>query len=141
MTRFEVGNAAGVMRHVQGAAVVCLAIDAQAFDGGEDFSRGFTQHLVQAAALLMAKGGFDIVGTNPGTGVDQTDVAPGAAVTDFPGLQHNHRLARLQQVQRGAKAGDTTANDADVGLEFAGQFIDRRREPGYMFPQTLLAQL
>ncbi|MNG87049.1 hypothetical protein D3C79_458410 [compost metagenome] len=138
---FKVSNTTGVVSHVQGASVVCLAVNTQAFDGGENFSWRFAEHLVQATALQLAKGGFNVIGTNPGTGVDQADVAPGTAVTDFPGLQHNHRLALFEQVQRSAQTGNAAADDADVGLEFGGQFIDRRSELGDMFPQTLLTQL
>ncbi|MNV71156.1 hypothetical protein D3C71_1641620 [compost metagenome] len=140
MAGFEVGEAGGVVRHVQGAFVLRLAVDAEAVDHGEHFAWGFTQHLVQAAALFLAQGRLDIVGANPGAGVDQADVASGATVADFPGLQQDDRLALLKQVDRRRQAGDTATDDTHIGLVLSGQGLGGDGRFADEFPQAFLTQ-
>ena len=140
MACFKVGDASGVVRHVQRAFVLGLAVDAEAFDHGEHFSRGFAKHLVQAAALLLAEGGLDVVGADPGAGVDQADVAPGATVADLPGLQHDHRLALFEQVDGRRQAGNTAADHTDIGLVLTGQGLGGDGRFADVFPQALLTQ-
>ncbi|MNT13698.1 hypothetical protein D3C72_1486780 [compost metagenome] len=136
----EVGDTGGVVRHVQRAFVLGLAVDAKAFDHGEHFGRGFAEHLVQAAALLQAEGGLDIVGADPGAGVDQADVAPGATVTDLPGLQQDHRLALFEQVDGRRQAGNAAADHTDIGLVLTGQGLGGDGRFADVFPQALLTQ-
>ncbi|MCY1427826.1 hypothetical protein D9M71_436890 [compost metagenome] len=128
------------MRHVQRALVLGLAVDAKALDHGEHFSRGFAKHLVQAAALLLAEGGLDVIRADPGTGVDQPDVAPGAAVADLPGLQQDHRLALFEQVDGRRQAGNAATDHADIGLVLTGQGLGGHARFADEFPQAFLTQ-
>ncbi len=140
MAGLEVGDTGGVVRHVQRAFVLGLAVDAKAFDHGEHFGRGFAEHLVQAAALLQAEGGLDIVGADPGAGVDQADVAPGATVTDLPGLQQDYRLALFEQMDGRRQAGNAATDHADIGLVLTGQSLGGDGRFADEFPQAFLTQ-
>ena len=140
MAGLKVGDAGGVVRHVQRAFVLGLAVDAQALDHGEHFSRGFAEHFVQAAALLLAEGGLDVVRADPGAGVDQAHVAPGAAVADLPGLQQDHRLALFEQVDGRRQAGNAATDHANIGLVLTGQGLGGDGRFADEFPQAFLTQ-
>ncbi|MNE08064.1 hypothetical protein D3C80_1007090 [compost metagenome] len=140
MAGLQIGNAGGVVGHVQRAFIAGLAVDAVAFDHGEDFGRRLAQYFVQTAALLFAESHLDVVGANPGAGIDQPDVAPRATVAKLPGFQHHHALALFQQVDRRGQAGDATTDNADIRLDIAGQCDGGRRCWRHVFPQTFLTQ-
>jgi hypothetical protein len=116
MTRFEIGGAGAIVGHVQIALTMNLAVDAMALDHGEYLRGRVPQCLVQPRALGGAQGRLDVVGADPGAGIDQPDIAPGAAMADLVGFEHHHPLALLEQPDGRAQAGDAGADDADIGL-------------------------
>ncbi len=140
VTALQIGHAAGVVRHVQGALAAQLAIDAEAFDGLHHQRRRPPQHGVELFSLLGAEGGDHLVRGNPGAGVDQSDITSRPAVADLVRFQHAHRTAGLQQVERRRKPGETGADHTYVGALLAVQARRSGQARRNHFPQTPLLQ-
>ncbi len=125
-TALQIRQAFAVVRHVQVAGAGVLAID---------------ERRVEAAGLDAAQHFFQCIGRDPGAGVDQTDVAPGAAVADLMRLDHAHRFAAFKQLQRSRQAGEPGAYNAHIGVSLTGQHRAQRTLRSQLFPQTAFSKL
>jgi hypothetical protein len=53
------------------------------------------------------------------TANELTAVAPGGAPADAVGLQQHHLVTGFGQIDGGVETGETAADDADLGIQFA----------------------
>ncbi|MNP06309.1 hypothetical protein D3C76_982850 [compost metagenome] len=118
-TAAQVGQPAGVVRHVQGAFAARLAVDAIPVDQREHQGRRIPQHAVEPPADVRAEAGLDLVRRNPHAGIHQPDIASRAAVPGGMRLQHADALPAFEQMQRRRQPGETGADDAHVDLALA----------------------
>src|ERR1700728_4458777 len=77
----------------------------------------------QSLAIVGPKPRRDIVGREPHAGVDQADVAPGAAETALDRLKIDSLGPRLRTMQRGREPGVAAADNRDTGPNLA---VERR---------------
>ena len=131
---FQAGRTDAAM---QGAVGLELAVDGVGLDDVEDGRRRVAQQAQQTVAVDLAQDIRQFIGHHPHAGIDQADIAAGAAETDVVGFQ-DHRLdALFRQVQGGGIAGVTAANDADIGADVAAQRHRRRGSRRRRFPQAV----
>ena len=130
---FELAPAGGAVGGVDGARAHRLALDAVPVDQREHLAGRVGKRRDQAFALLPAERGLDPVGRQPEPGIDEADIAPGAAIADLLRLQHAAGDAPLREAQGGGEPGEACADDGDVRL---GVAVERRavragrRRPG-----------
>jgi hypothetical protein len=78
----------------------CLALDAVFVDDAIDHARRLPELFQNAFAISLAEQSGNVAGHDPEPGIDQPDIAPGAAETDFRRFQNDRLLARLGQMER-----------------------------------------
>ena len=120
---FQFALSGGAVRGVDRAVVRGLAIDAVPVDQSKHLPGRFGKGGDQPLALLPAERGFDPVGRQPEPGIDEADIAPGAAKADLLRLQHAAGDALLREAQGGGEAGEPRADNGDVRLGIA---VERR---------------
>ncbi len=106
----QIRFALGVVRHVQGAFAAQLAIDVVSIHKAEHQRRRRPEHAVELTADRFAEPGLDLVRRDPHAGVDQPDVAPGAAVTCAMRFQHADAFAFSNR----CSAADNPVNPAPI---------------------------
>ncbi len=82
------------------------------------------QKLERALAIMLAEFLRKILRHDPHAGIDQADIAPGAAKSDFGCLQQHDIGAALGQMQCGGEAGIPPADNHHVSRVFS---LQRRR--------------
>ncbi|MCY1298221.1 hypothetical protein D9M70_476950 [compost metagenome] len=86
--------------HVQRAVAHRLAGDAVFFDQGIDHRRAIAELGEQAVAGGRTEGRDEIVGLDPHAGIDEANIAAGAAEADHLRLDHRRLHALFGEVQR-----------------------------------------
>jgi hypothetical protein len=122
------------VRAVQRAVVHGVAGDAVCVDEREDLLGPGRQRRVEPFAGLVAEHALDSVRRHPQPGIDQPDIAPGAAEADVGGLQQAHVEPVAGRLQGRRAAGDAAADDHQVGPGLAlecggGERLGRGRAP------------
>ena len=134
--RLQIAHPGGVMGGVQRARAGHLAADLVALDQVEHLLRGLPHHRDIARAIDRPQRRRHLVGGQPGTGIHQPDIAPRAAMARRLGLQHHAGQAQPGAVQRRREAGIAAADDAQIGLQTAGQRAGQRRLGRRGLPQA-----
>ena len=91
----------------------------------------------QSLAIVGPEPRRDIVGRKPHAGVDQADVAPGAAKTDLDRLQSDNLGSRLRAMQRRREPGIAAADNRHVGANLALERRGRRGGRSGHFPEAV----
>lgn len=126
---------------VQRAGMLGLAVDAVAADEIEDDARPLAQRREQPLAMLGPEDGRHVVRHDPQAGIDEADIAAGAAEADIGRLQHHDGDAGLGQMQRRRQAGIARADDDHVGAQLSGKRARRRRGRRGLFPKPVCARI
>ena len=101
-------------------------LDDQRLNLGGPVAKQFEQPL----AIVGPKPRRDIVGRKPHAGVDQADVAPGAAEADLDRLQSDNLGSGLREMQRRREPGIAATDNRHIGPNLALERRGRRRRAG-----------
>ena len=121
-------------RAMQRAVAHELAVDAMLVDKRVDFGRAAAEQAEEPFAIIRAEPLLDVVGREPHAGVDQADVAPGAAEADLDRLERDDLRPGLSQMKRRRETGIAAADDCDLGPHLALERRRRRRWRSGHFP-------
>jgi len=106
---------------------------------GTHLGLAFNPAVYRIIADRLAESRLDLVRWNPHPGVDQPDVAPGAAMPRAMGFEHTDALALFQQMQRRRQSGEPGADHADIDFDLAPERRVIRSLRREFFPQTFFA--
>lgn len=107
--------------HVQRAIADGLTGDAVFLDQGIDHGRSVAEFGEQAVAGGRAERGDEIVGLHPHAGIDQADIAAGAAEADHPGFDDRCLDPFFGEVKSRREAGEAAADDGDIGRQVTAE--------------------
>ncbi len=114
-----------------------FAVEPMPGDERLDLGGSIAKQFEQPLAMVGPKPRRDIVGREPHAGVDQADVAPGAAETDLDRLQRDNLGPRLRAMQRRREPGIAAADNRHVGPNLTLERRSRRGRRSGHFPQAV----
>ena len=134
-------EALGADGAMQRAVLFELAGDPMLVDQLHDQTRRIAEHIEQPLAIDLAENAGKIVGHHPHAGIDQADIAAGAAEADLLGFEQNDLRPGFRQMQAGGDAGIAAADDHHISLDCALKRHGDRRLRSGLFPEPVRARI